>query len=279
VIRDISFAGSTVRVEYEGDDATWLADFLFARMPRDSSGHAPHATLSLTRDEREGDEPTFSLAHDGRINFSRLSGGAAGRHLLERLLFHLADRSRDGLALHAAALSRGTGCVLFPGTTGSGKTTLSAWLATQGYTYLTDELVFVPAGSNEVVPFVRPLNVRKRAVSVLGLTDEPHHSARLLSGPDITLYWPDVEHRVPEVPVSISRIVFPKYDATATFEATRLSKAEAGLGLMSCLINARNLEGHGFSEVARLVKTAPCFEVRYPDFSRLGAWLDESVVP
>ncbi|MGE4054298.1 MAG: hypothetical protein AB7F99_05815, partial [Vicinamibacterales bacterium] len=244
-----------------------IVDFVLARVPR-STGSEPHVTLML----RENEEGLLTLHCGEQLRHRSRSAGTAGRELLERLLYHLSDRSRAGMVLHAAALSRGSDCILFPGQTGSGKTTLSAWFAARGFTYLTDELVCIPSGTLEIVPFTRPLNLRRSSLEILGV--EPTASARVLPGVDITLLWPDDAALAPPASLRLTRLVFPRYQKDAGFEARPLSKAEAGLSLISCLINARNLEGHGFADVTLVASEIPAFQVTYGNLVQVDEWLN-----
>jgi hypothetical protein len=65
-------------------------------------------------------------------------------------------------------------------------------------------------------------------------------------------------------------IVFPRYLPGSDLALRPLSKAQAGLALMECLVNARNLPGHGFSEIARLARRAPAYKLNYADFDQIG---------
>jgi len=273
VTRDVSFAGSTVRIEYDGAQSAAVADFVLRRAPHSTGAQEPHVTLTL----RENEDGQFTLHCGDQLHHRSRSAGTAGRELLERLLYHLSDRSRDGMALHAAALRRGSECILFPGQTGSGKTTLAAWFAARGFTYLTDELVYIPSGTTEVVPFTRPLNLRKSSLDVIGV--DPIASEHVLPGTDITLLWP--ADATPATPASLplTRIVFPRYQREAEFDARPLSKAEAGLSLIACLINARNLEGHGFADVTLVAKEVPAFQVTYGNLVQVDEWLRDAPPP
>jgi hypothetical protein len=64
-------------------------------------------------------------------------------------------------------------------------------------------------------------------------------------------------------------IIFPCYQPAAQFDLQPLTKAQAGLELMKCLINARNLPGHGFAEISRLVKIAPAYKMSYANFEQV----------
>lgn len=269
--RVISFAGSSVRIESEGLDAERLVEFLYRDFPP-SEGPPPHMTLHVRAEP--GAEALTLHCGDKRYYHGNSLGSLASA-LLEQTIYHLSDKSRGGLVLHAAAVSMGRRCLLLPGRTGVGKTTLTAWLVKKGFGYLTDELVYVPSGSMEVRPFVRPLNIKARARQSLGarILDYEASASQIVSATDVTL--------VPSALLGggaalaearLGRIVFPQYQAGAGFAVEPLSRAETGLGLMGCLINARNLPEHGFPEVARLAREAPGFHLRYGDFAQLEDW-------
>ena len=68
----------------------------------------------------------------------------------------------------------------------------------------------------------------------------------------------------------LSLIVFPNYTEDSKFDLEKLSKARAGLTLMECLVNARNLNGHGFGEATRLVRDTPAYLLTYCSVDQLG---------
>jgi len=65
-------------------------------------------------------------------------------------------------------------------------------------------------------------------------------------------------------------MIFPRYQPDVEFALRPISKAQAGLALMECLINARNLPGHGLSEIARLAQVAPAYKLSYANFDQIG---------
>jgi hypothetical protein len=99
-----------------------------------------------------------------------------------------------------------------------------------------------------------------------------------LSAPGLTLIRPPAsgEGSMPTT-ADLAVVVFPDYESKASFSAAAISKAEAGLNLMACLINARNLPEHGHGEVARVVREVPAFRVRYGSFAQVEPWLGEGV--
>lgn len=287
--RLISFAGSAVAVEYQGRRAEAIVDYVF-RYVGTAGGQVPHQTLCLVSDDVGG--KLWLCESDDDDPRRTTSDGWMAEYLLGRTCYHLADQSRGGLLFHAAGLSWGELGVILPGRIGAGKTTLAAWLLTQGFRYLTDELVFVPQGDDTFQALIRPLNVKPVARPLLrGLfhtvgydhagsvhsgrptrsgQPRPLKDSLILSGPTGDLVSPELlsPHR-PLSEAGIRLIVFPHYRPDCRLDVTRLSKARAGLALMECLINARNLPQYGFEEVVRLARAVPAYRLTYSDFAQL----------
>ncbi len=268
--RVVSFAGSSVQIDATGTDAVSLVRFLFdAVAPTD--GPPPHVTLGVA-----AHGTVRSLHVDDILYCERESVGSLASTLLDQVLFHLSDRSTGGLLLHAAAVCRGTRTVLLPGTSGAGKSSLAAWLTSHGFDYLTDELVFIPWGTLDVVPFVRPLSLKASARQTVGadVIDFSALGDASLTSPEVSLIQPAAFGAIGHAASTreLAAIVFPRFSLGAPFRIQPLSKADTGLELMSGLINARNLPGHGFSEVTRLAKLIPGSLLEYGAFSQLGEW-------
>lgn len=270
--RIVSFAGSSVRIDAVGDDAVALTGFLFDGV-RPADGPPPHVTLRVATHGA-----VRSLHVDDVLYCERESVGSLASALLDQTLFHLSDRSTGGLVLHAAAVSVGSRVVLLPGASGAGKSSLTAWLASHGFDYLTDELVFIPSGTIDVVPFVRPLSFKASARQTIGrdaIDLEAQGTSRLDSA-EGSLWRPAaVGARERLKARTLADIVFPRFAAGAALCIEPLSKADTGLELMSGLINARNLPGHGFSEVARLARAIPGARLGYGAFSQIDGWVEQ----
>jgi hypothetical protein len=287
--RLISFAGSTVAVEYQGRRAEAIVDYVF-RYVGTAGGPEPHRTLCLISDDAGG-ELRLCESDDAEPRRTASDGWMA-EYLLGRTCYHLADQSRGGLLFHAAGLSWGELGMILPGRIGAGKTTLAAWLLTQGFRYLTDELVYVPQGDDTFQAFIRPLNVKpvarpllRRLFHAVGCDQagsghpgqraasgqpRPSQDGLVLSGPTGDLVSPELlsPHR-PFSEAGLRLIVFPRYRPDCRLDVTRLTRARAGLALMECLINARNLPQYGFDEAVRLARTVPAYRLAYSDFAQL----------
>jgi hypothetical protein len=260
--RVVAFAGRSVSVDYRGRAAWKLVNFLFGDIPPSRSA-SPHVKLTLY----PGAKPDrFDIQRNDEPLAADCTPGAAADLLISEAIFHLADRATGGMVMHAAAIAAPAGAVLMPGKSGAGKSTLSAWLLTRDLGYLTDELVYIPAGTRQLRALTRPVHIKHSALpAVRGFAPAlRRHESRLVTSPQATL----IPHRLlnrRHVPnrARLGRIVFPEFQRGADFELTRLSPAQAGMALMACLINARNLPGHGFPEAARVARIAPAWRLFY----------------
>jgi hypothetical protein len=261
----IHFAGSAVAVEYAGQAVARLVEFIFRHAPR-AGEDAPHVTY---RALETGDG--LALYREGDPLYAGRSGGALAELLMGGVCHDLADGSRGGLLFHAAALAwQGEG-VLLPGAIGAGKSTLVAWLAARGFTYLTDEMVYVPQGADAFHAFTRPLNLKVGSLPVLAsVLDLESRPDAVLEHPAGVLIAPALFGAPASRPVyPLRRILFPRYRPQGEFELRPLSGAQAGKGLMECLVNARNLPGRGFREVARLARVVPAWQMEYSHFEQI----------
>jgi hypothetical protein len=266
--RLITYAGNTLAIEYSGDLLARIVDFLYQHIPAEEDT-PPRLTYRLLSEE--GTE-RLALYRDDTVLYSGESEAVLAELLLSDTCHHLAAHSRGGLLFHAAGLAWGDQGLLLPGGIGGGKSTLAAWLVTKGWDYLTDELVFVPEGTEAMQTFTRPLNLKNPARAVLqDQFDFKTNAPYILSGPHSFLVPPTLlkpANRLSQPPLSL--ILFPHYLPDGDFLLRPLSKAQAGLELMQCLVNARNLPEHGFPEVARLARRVPAHKMSYAHFDQLG---------
>jgi hypothetical protein len=270
--RLITFAGNTLAIEYSHARLARIVAFLYQYTPADND-IPPRLTYRLLSED--GTE-RLALYRGDTLLYTGESEAVLAELLLSDTCHHLAAHSRGGLLFHAAGLAWGDQGLLLPAGIGGGKSTLAAWLAIKGLDYLTDELVFVPEGMETMQTLTRPLNLKNPARAVLQdrfdfKTSAPH----ILSGPHSFLVPPTLlkpANRLSQPPLSL--ILFPHYLPGGDFSLRPLSKAQAGLELMQCLVNARNLPEHGFPEVTRLARRVPAYKMSYAHFDQLGECIE-----
>ena len=273
--RQITFAGSTVTLESRGAAAHQVVALLLANLaPANQTAAASYWTLRLV-----GEEAAPLQVFAGPTGTPlELMGDDHAVAVVRRLGYYLADQSKDGLLFHAAALSWHAHGLLLPGVTQAGKTTLSAWLLTQGFSYLSDELVYLPQGSAVMQAFSRPLNLRLKSLAALQAELALELTALTPSDGVNTLIAPNcLGAAAVQAQANLKLIIFPCYAPEQPLCFTRLAKAEAALRLMEGLVNARNLAHHGFPDVTRLVREVPAYALSYSRFSQLSPWLEHDL--
>jgi hypothetical protein len=188
-----------------------------------------------------------------------------------RLSYYVIDsayRKIDFLiAIHAAALSLGNGCVVFPGNCGVGKTTLSAALIKDGFKYFTDDTAILDRKTRSVVAVPVSLRIKEGswetvekmfqesfAVTVHGSSDG--RKIRYLAPP---------QHSLTEGKVAgdfVKALVFPKYFPECRTSIHLISRLDAihrlqecGYDVGACLNKAKVVE------LLDWIKDVDCYEM------------------
>lgn len=269
--RLVTFAGGAVTVEWRGPRAATLVEFVFGL---GGAPAGPPSTITLRLTERE--PARLRLERDGDLIVETAREGLVATMLADAASEHLAERSRGGMLLHAAALSRDGQGILIAGATGTGKSTTALWLLRAGFEYLTDDLVFIPQDSRQVEGFGRPLKVRDAAWAALApCLDGWPRAGRVIQGPQSHLVRPaaGAENRCPPT-VEVALLLFGRYDPAGDGRPRRLSGGEAVLPLMATLMNAGNLDERGFGQAVALARSTSALALRYKDCREVEAALE-----
>ncbi|MBE6563766.1 MAG: hypothetical protein E7655_00610 [Ruminococcaceae bacterium] len=86
---------------------------------------------------------------------------------LDRLFFENTEFDKKILALHGAAVEYKGNAYLFLAPTTGGKTTLTAFLTSKGFGYLTDDCILLDRETFEIYPSPRPIHLRRGGLEVL----------------------------------------------------------------------------------------------------------------
>lgn len=264
----ISFAGLYVAVRYDSEEVVAFLSFLFGDMQCSSVGDYEEVLL-ISRDENSGQ---YRLSTSTKVLFRGDLGVGFAAVLFDFVIFNLLNKNKNGISLHAGAVAYGEEVILLPGQSGSGKSTMSAWLCAHGFSYLTDELIFLPDHeSGQVIPFIRPVCIKTGAISEI---------KRIIPEDNIFNYLEDeqglvVPHRLLNPDFSIitsppSLILFPEYQFESLPRINKISGAQTCACLMACAVNARNFEDHGFEKIVRIARSIPAYRVTYGCFNGMG---------
>lgn len=192
----------------------------------------------------------------------------------ERVQFRLIAAQNSHLMFHGAMAVRNGKAVLFPGQSGAGKTTLSAWLSGQAFTVCSDELVAVDA-AYQATGFGQALNLKPASVPVV--RDFPWlrdvFSIAIpsalggcflpcVSATETPRWWP------------LKALVFPNYKQDEPFTVERLSSGLATQRMIESLLNARNFDRLAIPQLVAMTAALPAYSVVYQSLDPIAAWLD-----
>lgn len=270
----IAFAGNTVLIRYESTAVEPFISRLFEDMRSIASDRPPESVLEILAGS-DGDGQLI-LTDSGEFFARGPLGVSFAAALFDRVLFHLLNKNAGGVALHAGAVAYGQQVILIPGQSGAGKSSLTAWLTARGFSYLSDELIFLPAsGPRRTLSFARPFHIKPGSKDVVKTLLAPNPPSDLLEDEHGMI----VPHRAinpscrpAESPPSL--LLFPAYRAEATLKVEKMSPARAGTYLMGCDVNGRNLADHGFRQLMEVAKSAPAYRIAFSSFAGLEDELD-----
>ena len=241
-------------------------------------GFVPGKPVKTSRVDYEVDQQTepqaYTLVSSGKtILFSQELYNFVAM-LNNKMISELVDEYKHGLALHSAALIKNNKSLLLPAKSGAGKTTLTAWLLTQGFDYASDETVLT-SNDARMFAFPRPLNLNADVIPLIEQLGVTYGGEKLRS--DLAhLAQPELFGAIRNSsPTNAAMAIFPQYQAGADLEFQALSSARASHALLGCLLNARNLPKHGLTMVSEFSRSIKSWSLKYSSFDQLGPVLDK----
>lgn len=272
---NISFGGQSITIEYENEVNHSLINYLF----NDLIGKSGFKPLSRLRVVHHQQVNQSSLWQDKNKIYYGNNKTLLAITLLERALCLLTEKNTSGLAFHAAGLYSDEQGILIPGASGAGKSSLCAWLTNQGLNYLTDELVHITLDTHTMEGFTRPINIKNHGFGILSeFVDLEDENIWLKNEQACLIPYRLLNSNSQIQNPKIKLILFPNIVSAPTQQRlTRLSKAQAGLRLIASLVNARNLDNHGFDQITDLVRNADAYEITYCGFKSLPRLLKSAI--
>jgi len=190
-------------------------------------------------------------------------------HLEWMINWQVIRQRQDYVQLHAAALEIGGRGLILPGKPGSGKSTLTAGLLAQGWSYLCDEFALIDPEALAVHSFPRALCMKEASFPVvdgLGLPlrrKTPYHKptkgrVAFLNPLDIR---PDVEGR----PSRVRWVVFPKYVSGGRPTLEMIPRSQAAFELSRQCFNSHVYRAGTVAVLADVVRSADCYRLTAGD--------------
>jgi hypothetical protein len=240
-------------------------DLLFGTVP---SPARPGHTISI----HETGPDRYSVTFDRRLVGDGYSIPELLDVLLEEVVHSLIFELKTAVALHGASIAWQGKSVLIPGPTGAGKTSLTGWFATRDFEFLSDELVVLPGGDQTTLSFPRPLLAKPGAEELIALLKD---RTRVVPTGANTLIGFD--HPGGNQQRRAGLILFPDFVAGSELEFAFVSPAMAGMKLMQCNLNARNLVDHGLRSLTAFARNVPALTLTYGEYRQLDGIADRLV--
>ena len=228
----------------------------------------PHAEAAVAGQQaganRQGDHPPYVLSASGRAVF-RGSNPVAALAFLEWFVINaVVQRNLTHIMLHAAALAFGNTGVIFPASSGSGKTTIALALIAQGFQYLSDEVAMIDAEDLTLRPLPRGLSIRENAFHLLQSLNRPPPSVGFYpqaSSPHFRYFNPTAfTHQAAEQPVPVKHVIFLDKPALSTkTHLKKIPKAQAVSQLLSCSFANRPLAEDNIAHCIKLSQKTECY--------------------
>ena len=263
--RTVGFCDQFVTINSYGSEADKLIDFLCCDLQKGIDDFT-RATYDLMV---SGEEPTFSLWFEEKKIYAGSNRYDLAYTLINEILHHCIVDNDKGHVIHSAAIGSEQYGVLLPGKSGSGKSTFTTWLVSNGCNYLTDELVVLMDKDRRIIPFTRPFSIKTGSSKVLSSFLDIDPNEVISSGSGFMMPHRQVNSNFSESTPPLSLILFPEYNADVEPQLTKLSPALGCASLMECYVNARNIQGHGIGHLAELTRVTPIYKLTYGSFEGL----------
>jgi len=260
----VSFAGLNVSMRYDTDEVYRFLSLLFGDIDGVPVGDN-EIVLHIAQGESAGEYTLNGTAH---ASFSGPLGVHFAAVLFDAVLFDLLNKNNHGIAFHAGAVAYQEKVIILPGLSGSGKSSMTACLLAQGFSYLTDELYFMPADEEEpMLPFTRPICIKSgSATAVSSLINDKELHKVIMDKQGLVVPHRLLNTEFSRISVPPALLLFPRYQADAPLKIDKISGAQACTMLMACDVNARNLADHGFQQVVRIARSTPAYQITYSSF-------------
>ncbi len=211
--------------------------------------------------------PQVNFSFDGYFPFKPLPYKQASAMFEWGLNWCIASHSHQYLIIHASVVERNGQAFIFPGTPGSGKSTLCAALVSRGWRLLSDEMTLLSVNDGCVYPVPRPISLKNRSIDVIQdfapdavIGEVFKNTAKGSIG---HVRPSDDSVALGEIPAQPAKLIFPKYERDSNTVLTPLSKSRALLKAAENCFNYNILGLKGFTSLSNLIDASDCYEFKY----------------
>lgn len=211
--------------------------------------------------------PQVQFLFDGQSPFKPLPQVQAFAMFEWGLNWCIANHAHEYLVVHAAVVERNGRAFIFPGTPGSGKSTLCAALVCRGWRLLSDEMALISLKDGLLVPVPRPVSLKNASIDVIRRFEPTAVFGDAVAD---TAKGTIAHMRAPRASVDSSslravpfRVVFPRYREGAACEFLPVSKGSAFMRMAENSFNYHVLGGVGFQVLADAIDRCDSYALSY----------------
>lgn len=191
----------------------------------------------------------------------------------------IANHAHQYLILHSAVVEKNGRAFVFPGTPGSGKSTLCAALVCKDWRLLSDEMALISTTDNLFYPVPRPVSLKNESIEVISNFSKKAKfgSKSFDTAKGIVTHMLPPEASVIETETSAhpSKIIFPKYQENAKTTLTPLLKTRALLKVAENAFNYNVIGKKGFLALSEVIESSDCFDFKYSNLNEALEVMDE----
>lgn len=220
--------------------------------------------FSICKNENTNNKSIYTLLEFDKVIFQTGNPVEVLPFLEWFIINALVPKLSPYILLHAAVLSLNGVGIIFPASSGFGKTTLSLALLMHGFKYLTDEVAIINPHSFHILPLPRGLVIREKAFQLLHSLHKPVPSIDFymrFSQKDFWYFNPSRYVHLPtDAAVPVKYIVFLKKSTLSQKDSLeKIPHAMAISKLLSCSLNSNYLNEETVSNITKLVQNVTCY--------------------
>lgn len=171
------------------------------------------------------------------------------------------------VVFHSGVVERDGKVILMPGISGTGKSTLTAGLAFNGYRLFSDEFGIFDPENWRFYPYPRPISLKNRSIDVMAeRLPESQFSRPFFNTPKGTIRYlrptPEAIARMAE-PATPHLVLFPEYRPQEEPQVVELRDAEAFIMIRGAAVNTDRLGIRAFNGAVDLTRKCRSFRLVY----------------
>lgn len=216
--------------------------------------------------------PQAQIYIDGQTPFEPLEGHLGFPLMESSLNWSAALGIYRYLILHAAVVERDGVGIVMPAPAGSGKSTLCAALASQGWRLFSDEFALIKHDDGRLLPNPRPISLKNEAIDVIAdRAPKACFSPRFDGTIKGTMCFlrpkrEDVERM--EEDCRLGFVVMPRFERGAETRMETVDRIEAFLALTDNAVNYAGCQKLGFDGLTRVVEERPVYRLFHSDLDQ-----------